>query len=140
MESLDEELESLDEENIWTLTSFLENLEKEKEVSLQLREAFDFGRMAMRVANELKEETSLRNTIHALVNSALVVATNIYRIHLLKDRKSIDTSNANTIKQEALSELGYCQKLLEYLDSMADDFSLIKKMREQAAYLIKEVG
>lgn len=121
-------------ENLWTLSSFIGSLEKEKESNIHLREAFNFGRMAMRVANGLKEETGLRKTIHALVNSALIVATNIYRIHL-----SVDQSEEDAIRQEASSELDYCQKLLEYLDSMIENFSLIKKMKEQVFYLRREL-
>lgn len=142
METLDGELEGLgemDDASLGTLSSFVFSLERELEGNIYLKEAFDFGRTAMKIANELEEKINLRKTIHALINSSLLVATGIYRIHLLKNCKSIDVSDEGSIGQETLAELGYCQNLLEYLDSMVDDFSLIKKMKEQAVLLKKGV-
>jgi len=121
--------------NLWTLTSFIRNLEKEKGTDQNLNKAFDFGRAAIRVSNQFRERRNTIEIIDSLVDSALLVSSNMYRIYLLQAKKSVDSDGQKKIQAEAKKELRFCQKLLEHLDSMVLGFSLVKEMKEQAASL-----
>ena len=104
--------EIFEDQNILTLSSFIGTLEKERAANPCIEKAFGFGRMAIMIAEQFEERIDLREPIHRLIESSLLFATDIYRIHLLVEKHSIDTEDKDTILQEAEKEMNYCQLVL----------------------------
>jgi|SRR3989339_1263974 len=139
MSDLIQQEEIFEDQNLPTLNSFIGTLEKERAANPCIEKAFGFGKMAIVMAGQMEERIDLREPIHHLIESSLLFATDVYRVHLLVAKHSVDTEDQETILEEAKKEISYCHKLLEQLDAMVEDFDLIKKMKDEAEGLAKIV-